>query len=734
MEGRLLMVLMRIFILFLLAWQIVFASGKPGIGLVLSGGGARGFAHIGTLKMIDSLNIPVDYIAGTSMGGIIAALYASGYSGDKIEEIARSSDWNELFTDRPSRSELPYLQKKDDGKFQIELGIEGFTPVIPGGLIGGQKIALRFANLVTTPEGMNNFDELHIPFRCVAVDLLSGKEVVLKKGPLSRAMRATMAIPTVFTPVEWGDSLLVDGGILNNFPADVAEEMGAEVIIGVNVGTPLQGKEELESIMAILNQTMVITDYQKQKKNLELCEFVIHPELTGYSTGDFEMKKVNRIIDAGILAAREHYDNFIALKKQHIEPFLNTNMVPRQKETYQKPVIFEVRIVGNKRLPYLFIYRLLGIKPSDTFDINLLNERISYLYGLGYFEKIDYEIQRVNDEAIRLIITVREKPLRRLQIGFRYDDEYRLIGMLGILATNVPFPGIRMNAIHEFSGLLRTEYTLAYPSRQLNLPVFPYIRLSYKDIPVDIFDPFNGDKIAEYDDRAFTAGGGFGFLLSNDGILELEYHEEHVNINPDIAGLDPEYFPSWKDRLRKFRMDLTIDQRDDVILPRNGLFINIMHDISSEVFSTDSSYHQLKAQFDLHNTPFARHTFHLQGFVTTYRGALPVYKFILNGGPHNFIGMKYNQIEGHRYGYLRAGYRYEHKKDIFLKLIANAGLFDKARSFGFSRQKLFYGYGFGIKLLSIIGPFELTISRGSRSFGNNDNMQTQIYVTHGFIF
>jgi NTE family protein len=200
---------------FLLTFIILIIFGeldaRPKIGLTLSGGGARGFAHIGALKMIDSLQIPVDYIAGTSMGGIIGALYASGYSAEKIEQMAYEANWEELFTDRPPRSSIPYLQKKDDGKFQIELGLDGFTPVIPSGLVGGQKIALLFANLTASTPHTLHFDSLSIPYRCITVDLLSGREVVLKRGSLAKAMRATMAIPTVFSPVEWGDSLLVDG-------------------------------------------------------------------------------------------------------------------------------------------------------------------------------------------------------------------------------------------------------------------------------------------------------------------------------------------------------------------------------------------------------------------------------------------------------------------------------------------------------------------------------------------
>lgn len=714
-------------------------TARPKTGLVLSGGGARGFAHIGTLKMIDSLGIPIDYIAGTSMGGIIGALYATGYSGLEIERLARETDWQEMFTDQPARSSIPYLQKKDDGIFQLELGLEGFTPVIPSGLIEGQKIALKFANLTSSTPHIMHFDSLAIPYRCIAVDLISGKEVVLKQGSLAKAMRATMAIPTVFSPVEWGDSLLVDGGILNNFPADVVHKMGAEVIIGVNAGTPLRNKEELQSIVSILDQTMIITDYKKQKQNEDLCKIVIRPDLGDYTTRDFGKSEVKNIINKGIRSARQSRNKLLRIKDQNlIEDRTINSAVNNQKDQIQSkrksPVIFGISIRGNDRLPYLFIYRLLGIQPSQRLDLNLLNERINYLYGLGYFEKIWYEIQPVDEGAVRLILIIKEKPLRRLRIGFRYDDEYHLVGMLGLQATNIPIPGFRAEANVEFAGLFRWVYTLSYPSRSLNLPIIPYIRLRYKDIPFDVYDQLSGEKIAEYDDHAFSAGAGLGFLLGNKGMLELELHEQRVDINPDVAGLDPDVFPSWNDRLRKLKVQLQMDMLDDPVIPRSGILWDLVYDASLERLNSDLDYHQIKSQIDFYTTTESKHTFHLQGFATTYRDDLPIYKFPFRGGPHNFVGLKYNQLEGPKYGYLRIDYRYEHKKDIFAKIIVNGGLFECSEIFSSTDIRHFYGYGIGLKFLSIIGPFEIIFSQGSESLRNQNRMQTQIYVSHGLVF
>jgi len=723
------------------------ASDRPKIGLVLSGGGARGFAHIGTLKLIDSLQIPIDFIAGTSMGGIGAALYASGYSGREIEQLALQTDWTELFTDRPPRTSLPFLQKKDDGKFQVELGIKNYTPVIPSGLLVGHKINLLLSDLTSSTFGTSNFDDLNIPFRCVTVDLISGREVILDRGSLARAMRATMAIPTLFTPVEWGDSLLVDGGLLNNFPADIVKKMGADVILGVNVGTPLASKDELNSIISILNQTMIITDFEKQRQNAEMCEFVIRPDLKGLSTTSFDDQEVRQIIDQGIASAKASLDQFNEFKSKYVDPYPisklqksansldKTSRLSASGLEKDKPLkIFGIQIYGNEQLPYLFIYRLLGLNPSELFDKHLLRERIAYMYGLGYFEKIEYELTPVSRNAVKIVLHVKEKPVRSLRIGFRYDDEYKLIGIIGIRATNIPLPGLRIESNIEFAGLFRFDYTASYPSRRLNLPIIPYFRIRAKDVPIDIYDPATGIKLVEYDDRGISGGIGIGILLDKNGIVEVEYQQEQVYVEPDIGSLSEESFPSWNERLKKLQGHLRIDKLDDPIIPRTGLLMDLIYDARIKQLDNAPEYHQLQGQVDYYHSPSENHTLHFQAFATSYLKDVPRYKYPLRGGPHNFVGFRYNQLEGPQYGYVRLDYRFGYKKDIFFKTILNGGVFDGVREFSGLGTNFFYGYGLGVKLLSIIGPVELIISRGSNSIKQTNKMNTKIYISHGFVF
>lgn len=777
---------------------------SPKIGLVLSGGGAKGFAHIGILKMIDSLDIPIDYIAGTSIGGIVGALYAIGYSGYEIERLALRTEWEDLFSDKPDRAMLPYLLKKKDGKFQITFGLKEFTPQAPSGLISGQKISLMAANLTLNAEYICDFDDFYIPFRCICADLISGKEVVLKKGSLAKAMRATMSIPTVFTPVEWGDSLLIDGGAINNLPVDVVREMGAEFVIAVNVMSPKRSRENLTNMIDILDETFNIPLYPRIEKNIENSDIYIAPDIKYFGASDFENKKVKQILKVGEKAAQEHKHQLIALREKYnlirsgeleekvlldknpvihgisitgnitmpyidvyqaldIQPgqrfnpqsftdkmtalrtsglfeSVNYQVRPAGRDTIRlminvkeqkTPVIYGINIEGNKKLPFRFIYNYLGLKPNDPLNIKLLNRRINELYSLGYFETITYEIEPVSENQIRLKFRVKERPFNQLHVGFHYDDHYDLVGHVGLEAINFLLPGLRLDAGLKFAGLLDFKTDLAYPSRQLNLPVFPYLRLHYKDRPVDIYGG-KGKKVASYKDRSASMGLGLTILLEKSAAVEVELNSEKMNIDPDIALDDPDEFPSWYDHLHKFQINFDLDVIDDVILPRHGFDLNIYYETSMKQLDSELDYRKFDISYNQYVTPFRKHTLRFYGYYIWGSNSLPVYKYALIGGPDTFVGLDYQQFLSSRLAVGRIDYRYEYKKDIFFKLIFNLGNYRQKLPPEYKTARFIWGYGIGVKFMSILGPFELIYARGHRSFYKPLKMRNIFYFQAGF--
>ena len=385
---------------------------RPKIGLVLSGGGALGLAHIGTLKMLDKNQVPVDFIVGTSIGGIIAALYSMGYNGKEIQEMTEYMDWHYYLFDTPKRSLQPFIQKKLSGKYQFDLVSDNFIPSPASGLIFGQKLSLFFSSLTIPYEQLHDFDQLPIPFRCVSVDLITGNEVVLKDGSLSMAMRATMSIPSVFSPVKWNDCLLVDGGLLNNLPVEVAKNMGADIVIAVDLKKPLLERKELESAFNILQQSIKIVELKHSSINVEQADFVINPDLRAYTMFDFLfVDKLKGIIEAGDKAAKKSWPELknILIKKGILEGhYLDTREI-----STDKPYIQSIHIKGLKTISYKEIQKKLGIERGSAFESATLENKLFEIEKDPRVKSIDYETIPVSSDEVKLMVDIQEelKPL-----------------------------------------------------------------------------------------------------------------------------------------------------------------------------------------------------------------------------------------------------------------------------------------------------------------------------------
>jgi len=381
---------------------------RPKIGLVLSGGGARGFGHIATLQLIDSLNLPIDYIAGTSMGGIMGALYSIGYDGVEIEQLVRKMNWEYFFSDEPPRQIIPYYKRRIDGRYQFEFEIKGGRPIPPDGLISGQKILLALSELTFAYENVGNFDDLPIPYRCVAVDLISGEEVILGSGSLSKAMRATMSIPTLFDPVVWGDSLLVDGGLLNNVPVDVVKAMGADIVITSNVGRSMRTRDELQSVVNILEQSLLISDHRREAINLPMSDIVIAPDVADLNAADFKPRNIRAIIARGRDGAESQRKALEQLVQTYDLAAPATEFAARKG--YSR--LYGLQVAGNTTLPFNFLYELSGLTPGDSINAELVEKKLRRMRTSGRIRDVNYSAYMVgaNDVNIRLHVVENEYP------------------------------------------------------------------------------------------------------------------------------------------------------------------------------------------------------------------------------------------------------------------------------------------------------------------------------------
>jgi len=781
---------------------------RPRIGLVLSGGGARGFAHIGVLKMLDSLEIPIDVIAGTSMGGIVGALYSIGHSGMEVEVLSNRTDWQEIFTDTPPRSRLPYFQKRETGRYQMVFGVKGMKPATPSGLIFGQKVHLLFSSLTFPYEQVTSFDELPCPFRCVAVDLVTGNQVVMDRGSLARAMRSTMAIPTIFSPVEWGDSLLIDGGILNNLPVDVVRAMGADIVIAVDVGLPLMEKKELNTVLDILDQSIAILGREQWRRNVQDADILITPDLTGFTMQDFNNEKIKKIIRQGDLAARQYADTLLQLKEtyqlqclenptflqytdqrpqihdiqitghttlnfqyvyekiglypgdffdpmclyrriselkaQRIFEDIQYEVIPVSEslirllirvQEIEKPVIHGLHIEGLKNIRFSTVYRLLGIKPGDRLDTELLNKRIMNVYALGYFEHITYRIKSTRGNRVFLTISIKELPFKQLRIGLRYDNYHKLVVAASMLVSSPLIRGLRVENEIQFSGLTKVHTKVFYPSKTLSLPAYPFFRFTYRNVPMLIFDDF-GSEIAEYEDRAYTTGIGIGLLDARLFNMEVEYLHENTDIAPRIAMPVPELFPSWNHHLRSLQVTATLDALDDALLPGQGCYIQAFYEGSYRQWNSDLHFQRLQLSVDVYHTWDERHTMRYFFFGCGSSSGTPIYKFFNPGRPQTFVGMEYDQLFGSSMTILRLEYRYAFSQAIYFNCISNIALEYHYHVHDMSSYvKRFWGAGAGIKYyFAPLGTIEFIYSRGSESIYNPTRFRSVIYFSLGTKF
>ena len=402
-------IILLIIFLFIISGTAFPQNKEKKVGLVLSGGGALGVAHIGVLKIIEKYNIPVDYITGTSMGAIIGALYASGYTAAEIETIVKSVDWLTLLSDKKERKTIDINDRELFEKNILSIHFEKGKLKVPEGAVYGQNVYNLLSQLTWHVREIDDFSKLPIPFKCIATDIQSGDAVVLERGNLADAVRASMSIPSVFSPVEIDGRLLVDGGVIRNIPVSDIKRMGADIAIVSDVGTPMYSKEELKSLFTVFDQLMKLTFSTSNEYELSLADRIITYNLKGYSIASF--LESNEIMQLGDEAALEHEEYF---KKLYAE-------LKRERRT-SKPdeIIFtaeEIKIRGNNRTDEKYILKNLGIKKNEIVTKEKLKNAVSSLYGTGDFNLIRY---RAKNNTLHLLLN--EAPPGLNSFGLNYNN------------------------------------------------------------------------------------------------------------------------------------------------------------------------------------------------------------------------------------------------------------------------------------------------------------------------
>ncbi|MGW8368274.1 MAG: patatin-like phospholipase family protein, partial [Gammaproteobacteria bacterium] len=401
---------------------------RPSIGLVLSGGGARGAAHVGVLKVLEELRVPVDCIAGTSMGAIVGGLYASGMPVPEIERTLAEIDWGAVFDDQLERDNRPFRRKRDDDLWLIKgrLGVRDGELRIPTGLIQGQKIRGILSFYTLPVSGVRDFDLLPIPFRAVATDIVTGEEVVLGGGVLAEAVHASMAIPAVFAPVEIGDHLLVDGGVSNNLPISVARAMGADLIIAVDISTPLYQREELDSLLAITDQLsnfLTRRNTERQIKMLDEQDVLLLPDMSDLSSASFD--RIVEAVQPGAAAAIASSD--ILRRLSLADGDWIAYRAARRPAESREPVITSVRIENRSPLADDLLRARAEVETGEPLDVRDLQRSVDRIYGLELFDEVSYRLEdNEQDRGSDLTLAVKERSWGPgyLQLGTRMSGSF----------------------------------------------------------------------------------------------------------------------------------------------------------------------------------------------------------------------------------------------------------------------------------------------------------------------
>ncbi|MCG8017896.1 MAG: patatin-like phospholipase family protein [Candidatus Thiodiazotropha sp. 'RUGA'] len=706
---------------------------RPVIGLVLSGGGARGASHIGVLKVIESLRIPIDVITGTSMGAIVGGMYAYGYTLEEIEQLLAETDWEASFQDQPPRQNRSFRRKTDDYDFLIkqEAGIKDWNLVIPKGLLQGQQLGLRLKSLtLLAPE---DFDLLPIRFRAVGADIETGEAVTLANGSLSTAMLASMAIPGVFAPVDWHGQLLVDGGFANNLPVQQALDLGADILIVVDLSSAPQSREGLSSPLSILNQIMgftILSNTQQQLEKLSVKDILIKPDLGNHSSTDFWRSA--EMIDNGVTAANQMAQQLAQLSITEEQYAAHLASI-RQREKVT-PAIDQISFDNQSPLSTDILQANISASKGNKLDLAKLEEEINQLYGMNIFERVDYNLlQKEQENELKIRATEKEWGPNYLRFGLNMETNFDGSGTFNLASSHT------MTPINSMGGEWRTELQIGHDQRittELYQPIDNHLRyyfrslLGYYETHAGVFE--SGRQVVDlnvnYSNFLLAGGRQFG----NWGQLEIGAYAGSGDVSPYIGDLSTSSedikFGTWV-------VTFTYDQLDSINFPRDGLMANLSWSASRDELGAEQEYDTFNINGLWANT-WNKNTLMLwAGAAGVTNTDEPVNNGFSIGGLFNLSGYHESELAGRYAGLIRFIYLRElGDSRSVLKIPVYAGISLEAGNVWDDRDDIAFDTlrtagSITLSMDSPLGPIYL-----AKGFAENGRTENYLYLGRTFSF
>ena len=706
---------------------------RPKVGLVLSGGAARGLAHIGVLKALEEQGIRIDAIAGTSMGAVVGGLYASGYQIDELEKMALNIDWQQALSDAPPREDVPFRRKQDDRDFLVKQKLsfrDDGSLGLPLGVIQGQNLALLLESLLAHTSDTRDFDKLPIPFRAVATDIANGEKVVFRKGHLPQVIRASMSIPAVFAPVELDGRLLVDGGMTDNIPLDVAREMGVDVAIVVDIGTPLRNRKQLTTVVDVLNQSITLMTRRNSEEQLAALhpdDVLIQPPLASFGVTDFG--RAEEMIDAGYRATKALDARLARLKpavSQDAE--LNAARAPGQRT----PIITAIKIENDSKVGDDVIRYYIRQPIGEPLDLGRLHSDMGTLYGLDYFEQVQYRVVHKGQEHT-LVISARGKRSGTdyLRVGLNLSDDMR-----GDSAFNLG-ASYRMNGINRLGAewLTRAQigdkqelYTEFYQPLDVGSRYFvaPYAAFEAQNVD----SVLDNDPVAQYRVERYGFGLNVGRQIGNNGEIRFGVGEAWGKADVRIGDQD---LPSEHFNEGFYALKYSFDSLDNVYFPHDGKDVSLTLMQFEPGLGSDTRYRQWEFKLDkaMSSGP---DTLILGGrYGRTLDDANVVTSSFLLGGARQLSGFREDAISGQNVSLLRAVYYRRLTPRAYLPLdfpLYAGGSLERGRAWN-NDNDFDSGY---INAASVFIGFDTPLGPLNFSYGLNDANEQAVYLNLGQTF
>ena len=544
-------------------------SERKKVGVVLSGGGAKGMAHIGVLKVLEEAGIPVDVITGTSMGSIVGGLYAIGYNANSLDSIVRMQDWSYVITDKENMRNQSIDDRKKQNTYIISTGMAiGKRAENAGGLIKGKNLAELFQRLCTGYTDSLDFSkDLRIPFACVATNIIDNSEVDFHSGRLPQAMRASMSIPAAFSPVRLGDMVLVDGGLKNNYPADLAREMGADIIIGVTVQTDPKVADDLEGTMSILNQIIDINCKNKVEENLEITDLHLQVDTRGYSTASFSATAIDTLIMRGEEIARQHWDDIMALKKRI---GIDDSFRPKKYYPLRPQVLTEKRYVTGFTFENMtpqaerYLRQKFHLNKTDSIDAELEQQLTTTMRVDLFYQTAECRMEPDGD-GLRVVLSAGNRKTLQLHAGIRFDTEEYAALQLGLdIPLNTSMP-VNTDVTVRLGKNIMTRAEITVHPRSFTRPTLSY---TFYRKDVDVYMQGKRDYNIQYNQMQ-AEFLPLNFDLRNFNI-QLGLRWDYMHYRSKLGSDQSKQITLKNEHFFSYRARITYNSEDNWYFPTRG--------------------------------------------------------------------------------------------------------------------------------------------------------------------